>query len=160
RANRTDRHPAVIDLPPSGKEAATIAQACFRYRASHEQTGQVIHWLNNLWLNDVRILDASASEFDAWFLREFPDVSTQRRKDTVRELRESGRRPRGHGGNLTWEKFCDLVREQSGQDCNDRTIQRDGRGCRTGVQPRGAHFRPPKSRQNGGRSGPPVQSLQ
>jgi hypothetical protein len=124
RANRTDRHPAVIDLPPSGKEAATIAQACFRYRASDEQTGTVIRWLNDSRFNGVRILDLSAPEFEVWFLREFPDVSTQRRKDTVRELWESGRRP-GRGGNETWETFCNLVREQSGQQCDDRTIQRD-----------------------------------
>ena len=125
RANRAGHHPTIaIDLPSSGKEAATIVKSRFLWRASDEQNGQVIHWLNNLWINDVRILDASASEFDAWFLKEFPDVSTQKRKDTVRAAWESGRRP-GHGGNVTWKEFGDYVREQSGQQCDDRTIQRD-----------------------------------
>jgi len=91
---------------------------------SREQFEQVIHWLNNLWINDVRILDASVAEFDAWFFKEFPDVSTLKRKDAVRDAWESGRRP-GHGGNVTWKEFGDYVREQSGQVCDDRTIQRD-----------------------------------
>jgi hypothetical protein len=128
KANRANPSPATIlerfptvtiALPSSGKEAATIARAHFCYRASNDQTGQVIRWLN-----DLRILDASVAEFDAWFAKEFPDVSTQRRKDAVRDAWESGLRP-GHGGNTTWEKFCNHVREQSGQDCDDRTIQRD-----------------------------------
>jgi hypothetical protein len=120
------RFPTVtIALPSSGKEAATIARACFRYRAFDEQTGQVIRWLNDLKINDVRILDVSASEFEAWFLKEFSDVSVhQRRKDAVRVALNAGLRP-GHGGNLTWKEFGDRVREQSGQQCDDRTIQRD-----------------------------------
>ena len=125
RANRTDRHPAVIDLPPSGKEAATIAQACFRYRASDEQTGTVIRWLNDFRFNGVRILDLSVSEFETWFVREFPDVSAQRRKDAVREAVNSGLRPPPLGGTISWKKFCIHVREQSGQVCDDRTIMRD-----------------------------------
>jgi hypothetical protein len=126
RANRAGHHPTIaIDLPSSGKEAATIVRARFLWRASDEQTGQVIHWLNNLWINDVRILDALTSEFDAWFLKEFPDVSTQKRKDAVREAVKSGLRPPSLGGAVPWEKFCNHVREQSGQQCDNRTIMRD-----------------------------------
>jgi hypothetical protein len=120
KANSANHHPTMtIDLPSSGKEATTIARARFRWRASDEQFGQVIRWLNNL-----RILDGSATEFDAWFVREFPDVSTQRRKDAVREALNSGLRP-GRGGTVSWEEFGNRVRIQSGQVCDDRTIMRD-----------------------------------
>jgi hypothetical protein len=129
KANRTDPPPAThlvrfptvtIALPSSGKEATTIARAHFLYRASNDQTGQVIRWLNQLG-----ILDGSAAEFEAWFVREFPDVSAQRRKDAVREAVNSGLRPPPLGGTVTWKKFCNHIREQSGQDCDDRTIMRD-----------------------------------
>jgi hypothetical protein len=130
RAKRADQPPTAsfqvrfptvtIALPSSGKEAATIARAHFRYRASNEQTAQVMRWLN-----DLGILDASVSEFDAWFLREFPDVSTQKRKDAVRDAVKSGLRPPLLGGTTPWKKFFNHVREQSGQHCDDRTIMRD-----------------------------------
>jgi hypothetical protein len=121
KANSARHHPTMtIVLPSSGKEATTIARARFLWRASDEQFGQVMRWLN-----DLRILDASAAEFDAWFLKEFPDVSAQKRKDAVREAVNSGLRPPPLGGTVNWKKFCNHVREQSGQQCDDRTIQRD-----------------------------------
>jgi hypothetical protein len=121
--NSADHLPTLtVDLPSSGKEAAKIARARFRSRASNEQFGQVIRWLNELG-----ILDRSAAEFDAWFAKEFPDAplsSTEKRKATVLALWNSGRRP-GRDGNMTWNDFNALVREQSGQQCEDRTIERD-----------------------------------
>jgi hypothetical protein len=120
KANSAGHHPTItIGLPSSGKEAVTIVRARCRWRMSDEQTGQVIRWLT-----DLKILDGSASEFEAWFCKEFPDVSAQKRKDAERELLKSGLNP-GRGGNVTWEEFRNHVCEQSGQVCDVRTIMRD-----------------------------------
>jgi hypothetical protein len=127
--NSADHLPTLtVDLPSSGKEAAKIARARFCSRASDEQFGQVIRWLNDARASDgTRVLDCSVSEFDVWFRKEFPDApltSTEKRKATVLALWNSGRRP-GRHGNMTWNDFKALVREQSGQQCEDRTIERD-----------------------------------
>jgi hypothetical protein len=121
--NSANHRPTVaVDLPSSGKEAAKIARARFRFRASDEQIAQVI-----CWLNDARVFDGSVSEFDAWFRKQFPDAplsSTEKRKAAVLALLKSGLRP-GRGGNITRPKFYDEVLKQSGQLCDEKTIRRD-----------------------------------
>jgi hypothetical protein len=111
-----------IALPSSGKEATTIARARFRYRASDEQCGQVIRWLN-----DLRILDGSASEFDAWFREQFPETPlspTEKRRNAVQTALDAGLLP-GHGGNIDWKSFRKDVEARTGLVFDEKTIKRD-----------------------------------
>lgn len=112
---------AIVTLPSSGKSATAIAKACFRSRASKEQYEQVFHWLQQEFQGDY------ASDFETWFRKKFPTAplsSTEIRQTTVRAALASGQRP-GRGGNVRWDKFCDAIRKQSGQRCDDKTIKRD-----------------------------------
>lgn len=128
RVNSANHYPTrTVTLPSTGKEATKIAQARFRARASDEQNAQIIRWLEEQRKSEFDPLMGPEADFEAWFRKQFPDAplsSTEKRKAVVLALWNSGRRP-GRHGNMAWSEFYALVREQSGQQCEDRTIERD-----------------------------------
>jgi hypothetical protein len=121
-------HHATARLPSSGKKAATIAKAHFRSRASREQYEQVTRWLGE---QEV-FSDISASDFNNWFRKRFPQAplsSTESRKRAERDLLDAGSKP-GRGGNITWRKFHEHVEKRSGYGCTVKTVMRDVRKIR------------------------------
>jgi hypothetical protein len=116
-------HYRTAHLPSSGKQAATIAIAHFRSRASAEQYEQVSRWLADQFDRHLNF----TSDFDAWFRKKFPSAplnSTEIRKNAVRAALAAGQRPR-RGGNTDWKSFLKGIEARTGLSFDLKTIQRD-----------------------------------
>jgi hypothetical protein len=117
-------HYRTTRLPSSGKQAATIARAHFRSRASAEQYEQVSRWLTEQLPNPHFNF---ATDFEPWFRKKFPHAprnSSETRRAAVRAALKAGLRP-GRGGNIDWKSFCKDIAKRTGLNFDEKTIKRD-----------------------------------
>lgn len=113
-------------FPDAANDATAAARAATRYQTWSAQFAQVRRWLLSQEIDCSSAKTFDAKKFENWFNEKFgrrENTATAKRLASVRRLLQT-MKP-GRGGTTRWDVFCDAVREDCGQDCDDKTIKRD-----------------------------------
>jgi hypothetical protein len=119
-------------FPHEANDAIAAARAATRYQTWAAQFEQVRRWLFSQGIDCSSAKEFNSDKFEKWFAEKFgryENTATAKRVASVRKLLQT-MNP-GRGGTQRWVVFCDAVRKDCRQRCDDKTIKRDVKKIRS-----------------------------